>query len=258
MAQPDRVAVIIGGAGQTGLACARRFVSGNWSVLLVDRDQDRLERAVDEAGDDLVTHLDRLDTRIGVKNALAAGLEAFGRVDALVMVCDPPVAAPMMQIGAEAYDRAIASGGRMALLAVQTFARQFIEQIEEETAGADRTPRGYSITFVTGLEAETSDPDGFLSSVSQSAVLAIVRAASVELARQRVRVNAIIALRPRAETLEARFLKDRTPTGRAALPDEIAEAALYLASPGAASTVGTVLRLDGGRQRLNGVMPRDD
>ncbi|MEL7130713.1 MAG: SDR family oxidoreductase, partial [Pseudomonadota bacterium] len=50
------------------------------------------------------------------------------------------------------------------------------------------------------------------------------------------------------------WLKQRTPLKRAALADEIAEAAAYLASPRSAIVTGETLTLDGGRRQLGGVL----
>ncbi|MEL6209118.1 MAG: SDR family oxidoreductase, partial [Pseudomonadota bacterium] len=73
-------------------------------------------------------------------------------------------------------------------------------------------------------------------------------------ASQQIRVNAISAIRPRAEAEEG-WDKSRVPLGRAALADEIADAALYLSSRAAAIVTGATLVLDGGRSVLAGRMP---
>jgi NAD(P)-dependent dehydrogenase (short-subunit alcohol dehydrogenase family) len=68
-----------------------------------------------------------------------------------------------------------------------------------------------------------------------------------------IRVNAVSAIRPRAEKNEL-WLKARTPLKRAALADEIAEAVGFLASPGAAIITGETLIMDGGRLQLGGTL----
>lgn len=66
-------------------------------------------------------------------------------------------------------------------------------------------------------------------------------------------MNAIVAIRPREEKMET-WTGKRTPLGRAALADEIADSAAFLASPEAAIITGEVLRLDGGRSGLAGIL----
>jgi len=110
-----------------------------------------------------------------------------------------------------------------------------------------------TVTFVLSMSARLASPGRFAESISQAAIEAVVQASAVELAEARIRVNAISAIRPRAEDDEP-WLKIRTPLGRAALADEIAEAVGFLASPGAAIITGETLIMDGGRLQLGGTL----
>jgi NAD(P)-dependent dehydrogenase (short-subunit alcohol dehydrogenase family) len=84
-------------------------------------------------------------------------------------------------------------------------------------------------------------------------VLGVIKAGAVELADRQIRVNGIVAIRPREERIE-NWTTRRTPWGRAAIADEIADAARYLSSPDAAIITGELLKLDGGRSSLAGVL----
>ena len=109
------------------------------------------------------------------------------------------------------------------------------------------------MTFVLSLSAQQVSEGDFADAVMQHAILGVVRAGAVDLASKGIRVNAICALRPRAES-EDPWLRKRTPLGRASLADEIAEAALYLSSPKSAIITGETLVMDGGRSRLSGII----
>jgi len=122
---------------------------------------------------------------------------------------------------------------------------------------ADRSRQTGTFTFVLSLGAQMSQPGWFSESASQHAILGIVRAAAIELADEAVRVNAIIALRPRAEGREP-WLKDRTPLGRPSMAEEIAETAAFLSNPNSAIITGEAITLDGGRGLLSGLIVRDD
>ena len=87
--------------------------------------------------------------------------------------------------------------------------------------------------------------------------MGIIKAAAIELAPEAVRVNAVIALRPRAEGREP-WLQERTPMGRPSLAEEIAETATFLASPNSAIITGEAITLDGGRRFLSGLIESDD
>jgi NAD(P)-dependent dehydrogenase (short-subunit alcohol dehydrogenase family) len=80
-----------------------------------------------------------------------------------------------------------------------------------------------------------------------------MKAGALELAEHAIRVNAVVAIRPREERSET-WTARRVPLGRAALADEIAEAARYIASPQAAYLTGQSLILDGGRSTLSGLL----
>jgi NAD(P)-dependent dehydrogenase (short-subunit alcohol dehydrogenase family) len=80
-----------------------------------------------------------------------------------------------------------------------------------------------------------------------------MRAGALDLAEREIRVNAVIAIRPRDERAET-YTATRTPLRRGAQGDEIADAVRYLASPEAAIVTGATLVLDGGRQRLSGIL----
>ena len=94
---------------------------------------------------------------------------------------------------------------------------------------------------------------------SKAAVIQMTRAMSLDLAPHGIRVNAVGAgitrtemlengIRERGETVEAglRRFGARTPLGRVALPEEIADAALFLASDAASYVTGACLSVDGG------------
>ena len=102
-----------------------------------------------------------------------------------------------------------------------------------------------------------AQPGWFSETVSQHAIMGIVKAAAIELAPEAVRVNALIALRPRAEGREP-WLKDRTPMGRPSLAEEIAETSAFLASPNSAIITGEAITLDGGRRFLSGIVEQPD
>ena len=104
-----------------------------------------------------------------------------------------------------------------------------------------------------GLAAQQVNEGDFADAVVQHSILGAMRAAAVDLAPMGIRVNAICALRPRAESEEP-WLKKRTPFGRASLADEIAEAALYLSLAKSAIITGETLVMDGGRGRLSGII----
>lgn len=247
------VTAIIGLGREIGIAIARRFDKAGHKLMVADKDPERLEKAAANLSDGTARHLGDLHTTLGLRNCLATTLEAHGRVDHVI--CIPPVASPisLADMEMERFDKSFAQSTRGAILTMRIFAEQFQSQDNEPSGGMDRIRQHGTITFILGLAGHLANPGQFTAAVTQNALIGVMQAGALELAENRIRCNAIAALRPRAEDDEP-WLKARTPLGRAALADEIADAALYLASPQAAIITGETLTLDGGRTVLGGVL----
>ncbi len=250
MAAP--VTIILGLGRDAGAACGRVFLEAGHHVVLADPSAERLEKANDALSGRAAIHHSELHTHLGVRNALASATEVHGRVDHLVILPPVPKAAGLMEMDAEQIN-GLSKSARSGALALKLFAETLDNQDEEGGVTVDRARQRGSATFVLSLSAQLSDPGRFNEAVAQNAVLGVMRAGALDLADRGIRCNAIAAVRPRAETGEP-WLKQRTPLGRAALADEIAEAALFLSSPSAAIITGETLTLDGGRRALNGLL----
>lgn len=251
MAAP--VTAIIGLGREVGTAIARRFDKAGHKLMVADIDAERLDKVIGDLSEKTAKHLGDLHTVLGLRNCLAATLEAHGRVDHVV--CVPPISQPasLTDLEMERFDKSFARTTRGAILTMRIFAEQFRSQENEPGIGVDRVRQNGTITFILSLSGDQANPGQFTAAVTQNALQGVMRAGAIELAANKVRCNAIAALRPRAETAEP-WLKSRTPLGRAALADEIADAALYLASPESAIITGETLTLDGGRSALSGIL----
>ena len=104
--------------------------------------------------------------------------------------------------------KAIAQTTRGAALALRLFSERLAENAYEPATGTERARQNGTITFILSMAALQSNPGEFSQSVTQASLLAVVRAGAVELAAQRIRVNAVVAARPR-ETYSAGHLLRR-------------------------------------------------
>lgn len=251
------VTLILGLGRDVGVACARRFEESGHSVLVASPDEKSLEKARDELPDEIAYHHGNLDHQIGLRNALTAGLEAYGRRDNLVIIPPIPKPAELADINMDALDKSLTRGARSGALALHLFANAVADQPPLAGVGLERHKPMPTVTFVLSQSANQSDPGNFIEGFSQGAILALVRAGAVELAAAGIRVNAVSAIRPRVEADnadQASWLKKRTPLGRASLAEEIADAVFYLASHSAGIVTGETLTLDGGRRHLAGII----
>lgn len=251
------VTLILGLGRDAGAACARRFEESGHSVLVASPDEKSLEKARDELPEEVTYHHGDLYDQIGLRNAFTAALEAYGRRDNLVIIPPIPKPSDLADLNMDALDRAHTKGARSGALALHLFANAIADQVPLEGVGLERHRRMPTVTFVLSQSATQANPGHFVESFSQSAIQALVRSSAVELAAAGIRVNAVSAIRPRVEAKnneEGNWLKKRTPLGRASLAEEIADAAFYLASPGAGIITGETLTLDGGRRHLAGLL----
>ena len=254
MAAP--VTLILGLGRDVGVSCARRFHETGHKLVVAGPSEAALDRAKRELPETITFHNGELHSQIGLRNVLTAAREAWGRHDNLVVIPPLPDDVALAELDMAAYDRAMLLSARAATLVLSLFRDALSEQTELERDGLARRYQAGTVTFVLSLGALLHNPGHFLEAVTQSAILSTVRAGALELADAHIRVNAISAIRPRAEDNEV-WLKTRTPLGRPSLADEIADAAVYLASPQSAIVTGEVLTLDGGRSRLGGTLDTD-
>lgn len=255
----DKPVTLIIGLGQTvGDAVARRFLAEGHAVLAVDPNTKLLDELKKTTGDKVAYHHGAVHTKLGLRNAMAAALETYNFVDNVV--CIPPLPEPdrLLDLDMEDFETVLMKTARGAVQALRVFTPELIAERPETENAADRTRQTGTFTFVLSLGASMAQPGWFSESVSQHAIMGIVKSAAIELAEEAVRVNAVVALRPRAEGREP-WLKDRTPMGRPSLAEEIAETTAFLASPNSAIITGEAITLDGGRRFLSGVIePEDD
>lgn len=245
--------LILGLGRDVGTACARYFQEHGHNVVIASPNEKALQHSSDQLKENTVTHHGDLHSLIGMRNALNAAFEAYQRIDNLVIIPAVPKPVSLMDIDIDAFDETTIRDARGATLALYLFAQELAEQAPLISDGSQRLRQAGTVTFVLSLSARLASPGRFAESISQAAIEAVVQAGAVELAGVRIRVNAISAIRPRAEEDEP-WLKARTPLGRAALADEIAEAVGFMASPGAAIITGETLIMDGGRLQLGGTL----
>ena len=235
-----RVALITGGARGQGAAHARRLATEGAIVLAVDvLDEDGEATAAALRADGLDVRYRRLDvTSVDDWSAAVDDLrDRYGRIDVLVNNAGIIHVNPLVDERREDWDRTLAVNATGTFLGMQAV----IPSMRE--AGGGSIINIASIFGVGGSE-------GYVAyCASKGAILAMTKVAALELAGDRIRVNAIcpggVSSPMNANEPEGGVVP-LTPLGRRAAPEEISAAVAFLASDDASFMTGTDLIVDGG------------
>jgi NAD(P)-dependent dehydrogenase (short-subunit alcohol dehydrogenase family) len=239
-----RSAIVTGGCSGIGLASARRFAREGAHVVIADVDDDAGKRVADELGGRFV-HCDVTDAD-QVESMVAETHRAFGSVDIALNNAgiNPPDDASILETGLDAWRRVQEVNLTSVFLCCQA-----------QLPYMRRQGRGSIIntaSFVAVMGAATSQ---ISYSASKGGVLAMSRELGVQFAREGIRVNALCPGPVDTPLLRELFSSDperaarrlvHVPMGRFADPDEIAGAALFLASDDASFITASTFLVDGG------------
>ncbi|MFC0599955.1 SDR family oxidoreductase [Streptomyces palmae] len=235
-----RKAVVVGGTTGVGLAIAKRLVEGGARTLLTGGAAHGIADVEGQLGPAASLVACDLFAADAVADFASAAGSAFGTVDMLFVDAEPAASKPWAEPGAVSgtghHDGRFTAAARGAYTAAQALAPLVADE------GA------IVFTTVAADVCRPGTPDAGVRAMTASAVHALTRVLAVELADRGVRVNAVspgaidtpadaLAHTPRPEAAP--------PLGRRGSVDEVARAALFLATD-ATFTTGTVLAVDGG------------
>ncbi|SEB73376.1 gluconate 5-dehydrogenase [Nitratireductor aquibiodomus] len=235
-------AVVTGGGTGLGLAMARSFCSAGARVTIVGRREDRLHQAVAELdGNAGYVAADISDTAASA--GIAARLEAVAPVDILVNNAGAHLKLPTLDTSDADFLRVLTTN----LLGSFALTREVAKPMCERQSG--------SIIMITSMASLFGIPQVAAYTSSKAALAGLTRQLAVEFGAAGVRVNAIAPGFIETDMNRDIFRKDpqrlekilsRTPAGRLGAVEDIAEAAVYLASPAARFVTGVSLPVDGG------------
>ena len=245
----ENKAFVVGGASSgLGRAVAEQLVAEGARVLLVARNEDALQEAAEELGEQAHPCPADVSQTSGVDKVAAVAVERFGPLDGVLVNAGGPPFGPALELADEQWLDAfrLLIGGPVRLL------RTLVPQMNE----------GASVLFITSTSVREPIKDLDSSNVLRPGVAALVKCLAKELG-PRVRVNGMAP--GRIDTDRSRSLDEARatefgisaedqrqnvsrgiPLGRYGEPEELGRAAAFLLSSAASYITGVSLQVDGG------------
>jgi NAD(P)-dependent dehydrogenase (short-subunit alcohol dehydrogenase family) len=235
-----KVAVITGGNSGIGFASAQKFIAEGATVVIVGRRQQAVDEAVAQLGasargvvgdvTDLATH-DRVAAFVR---------DTYGQADIYFANAGINIVKPTPEMTVEDYDQVFGINVRAVFFGVKAILPVLRD--------------GGSIVVTTSIAANKVLPGHGVYGGSKAAAEAMVRDWAMELKDRRIRVNVLspgpvvtailgkLGIRDEHKEMLAKMI----PLGRIGDADELAQAALFLASDQSSFVTGATLRVDGG------------
>ncbi len=246
-----RVIVITGAAGGLGSALSRSFAREGCQLFLTDKDEGRLieiTAQLTKDGAEVAAEPMNLTNEAQTREIIDKAFRIYGRIDTLVNNAGISRAKSFWDLTEEDWDSVLDVNVKALFFALQTAAKHMLQH-------------GGSIINIASVAGRLPRPTLMHYAASKAAVISITRSAALALAGNNIRVNAIAPGMMDTEmlhTLRSDFERSSTgsatgqpnlsgvPLGRIAQPEEIAAAALFLASDAAAYITGQTLNVCGG------------
>lgn len=250
----DRVAIITGGAGGIGLAAARLFLAEGAKVLLVDRDEPRLQEAVASIDDPRCKHVQAdVTSDDDTQRYVEFARKTFGKVDVL-----------LANAGIEGQVKAIPDYPLAEFERVMAVNVTGVWLALKHAIPVMRASGGGAIVITSSTSGIRGTWGVSPYTASKHAVIGIMRTSALECAAWNIRVNTVNPAP--VETRMMRSLEDMRaaasgvatqqemkakltasiPMRRYALADEIAQTMLFLSSDASSYCTGGVYMIDGG------------
>jgi NAD(P)-dependent dehydrogenase (short-subunit alcohol dehydrogenase family) len=239
-----KIAVITGGNSGIGLATAKRFVQEGAYVFITGRTQEKLDAAVKQVGSNVtgvqgdvakLADLDRLYEQIKKER---------GKLDIVFANAGIAKYSALGSIDEQHFDSIFDGNVKGMLFTVQK--------------ALPLMPDGGSVILNASVVGSKGLPSNSVYAATKAAARSFARTWTTDLKARRIRVNAIspgpidteglrelLASGPAGQD-RLNSIKTTVPLGRLGLPDEIAKAAVFLASDDSSFITGTELFVDGG------------
>jgi len=239
-----KVAIVTGAGSGSGQGLARRFAEAGASVIVhynsSETGAQKVTRQIRERGGNAIAVQGDLTQEKDAARLIQHAVEQFKRLDVLINNAGTYPLHSVLDMTPSEWDHVVDANLRSVFLCTQAAAKVMKEQ------------EGGAIVNITSIESENPAPNHSHYNAAKGGVLMFTRASACELAPHGIRVNAVAPGLIWREGLQRdwpdgvqRWQKN-APLKRLGLPEDVADACLFLASPGARWITGASLLVDGG------------
>ena len=242
----NKVAVVIGGAGGLGEACALELGRQGATVIIASRNRERIQEAAEkihsETGSETGSFQVDVTDEESVKHLADQVVEKYGTVDILVNTHGINKKGPAVDFPVEDWDQLFAVNVKGVMLACKVFGKVMIEK-----------GRGKIINMSSVRGIRGTDGGNEAYGATKGAVDMITRMLAAEWATHNINVNAMAPSLVLTETIKKAVAPERLKKlaesslfKRLGTPEEMAGACVFLASEASNFITGQILYVDGG------------
>jgi 3-oxoacyl-[acyl-carrier protein] reductase len=243
MSLAQRVALVTGASQGIGRTCALRFASEGAAVALAARNQEKLNELVQEitaAGGKATSFALDVADEEQVKSGIKGAIAQFGKIDILVNNAGITRDQLVMRMKRADWDAVLQTNLTSAYLCIQNVIPSMLKQ---------RWGRIVNVTSVFGQMGQAGQAN---YAASKAGLIGLTMAIAREVGSRNITCNAVAP--GFIETAMTAVLSDelkqsaikQIPLGRVGTPDDVASAAVFLASEEASYITGHVLNVNGG------------
>ena len=239
-----KIAVVTGAGSGLGQGIGRRFAEAGASVIVHynsnETGAEKVTRQIQERGGNGIAVQGDLTQEKDAARLVGRAVEQFERVDVLINNAGTYPLHSVLDMTPDDWDHVVDANLRSVFLCTQAA----VKVMKKQNAGV--------IVNITSIESENPAPNHGHYNAAKGGVLMFTRASACELAPHGIRVNAVAPGLIWREGLERDWpdgvqrWQKTAPLKRLGLPEDVADACLFLASPAARWITGASLLVDGG------------
>ncbi|MDR5776927.1 MULTISPECIES: SDR family oxidoreductase [unclassified Caballeronia] len=244
----NKIVLITGGSSGIGFAAAKKFIQEGASVAIVGRDQDTLDKAIQELGQSAFAIRADLSRHQEIEDVFTRFRARYDRLDILFANAGAPKLASVAETSEELFDQIFAGNFRASFFTVKH--------------ALPLLSHGAAIVFTTSFFDQKGIAGSSVISANKAATRSLTRTLAAELVERGIRVNAVapgsidtpamskMGMTPQQQQDSVRHNVAQIPMGRVGHAEEVANAVTFLASGEASYITGLEINVDGGRLQL--------